>query len=77
MGKKVLVRITCIAWFQTGHHGNIDDLTLKERLHYLIKICTFLFVFTVSEERNVFGKILLKFYHTDTTTMIFVPCESH
>jgi len=57
---KVLV-IACIAWLQTGHHGKIENLTLKERRHYLIKICTFLFAFAVSEERNMFGKILLKF----------------
>jgi hypothetical protein len=77
IGMKVLVRKACIAWFQTGHHGKIDDLTLKESLHYLIKICTVLFAFVVSEERNMFGRILLKFYHTDTTTMIFVPYECH
>jgi hypothetical protein len=65
---EVLVRIACIAWLQTGHHGN-----LKEYRHYLIKIRTFLFAFAVSEERNMFGKILLKFCHTDTTTTIFVP----
>ena len=48
---------------------------LKDSLHYLIKICTFVFAFAVSEKRNVFGRILLKFYHTDTMTMIFVPYE--
>jgi len=51
--------------------------TLKERLHYLIEICTLLFAFAVFEERNMFGQILLKFYHTDTRTMIFVPYECH
>ena len=53
---KVIVRIACIAWLQTGHHGKIDDSTLKERLHYLISIRIFLFAFAVSEERNMFGK---------------------
>lgn len=73
----MLVRIACIAWLQTGHYGKIDNLTLKERPHYLIKICAFLFAFAVSEERNTFGQILLKFYHTDTKIMIFVPHECH
>jgi len=49
---KMLVRIACIAWLQTGHHGKTE-----ERRRYLIKICTFLFAFAVSEERNMFGKI--------------------
>jgi len=71
------LRIACIAWLQTGHHGKTDDLTLKERLHYLIKIRKFLFAFAVSEERNMFGQILMKFYHTDTTTMFFVSNECH
>jgi len=53
---KVFVRIACIAWLQTGHHGKIDDSNLKERLHYLIRIRIFLFAFAVSEERNMFGK---------------------
>jgi hypothetical protein len=50
---KVFVRIACIAWLQTGHHGKIDDSTLKERLHYLISIRIFLFAFAVSEEKKI------------------------
>jgi hypothetical protein len=50
MGMKVFVRIACITWLKTGHHGKIDDSNLKERLHYLIKISIFLFAFAVSEE---------------------------